>query len=92
MRAKIVKESIYGVNVVLYGHDFNVEFNLHETNVALSTTYAQGSLEILQWIKCTNQGEEENTLRIINMLSTFVPLLKQKTCQTMSIGIEKHEK
>ena len=48
MRAKIVKESIYGVNVVLYGHDFNVEFNLHETNVALSTTYAQGSLEILQ--------------------------------------------
>ena len=48
MREKIVKGSRYGVNVVLYGHDFHVEFNLHETSVVLSTTYAQGSLEILQ--------------------------------------------
>ena len=47
MRAKIVKGSRYGVNVVLYGYYFYVEFSLHETSVALSTTYAQGSLEIL---------------------------------------------
>ena len=92
MRAKIVKGSRYGVTVVLYGYYFYVEFNLHETSIALFTTYAQGSLATLQWMKYINQGKEENTLRIINILSTFVSLLKQKTCQTMSIGIEKHEK
>lgn len=54
--------------------------------------HGQGSWEIFQWLKCANKGQEENVPRIINMLSTFVPLLKQKTWETMSKLLEKYEK
>ena len=60
--------------------------------ILLYPPYGQGSWEILQQIKYENSSKrKENTLRIINMLSTFIPLLKQKTWQIISKQIEKYE-
>ena len=49
------------------------------SHMLFNPPHGQGSWEILQGLKCANKGQEENAPRIINILSTFVPLLKQET-------------
>ena len=46
-------------------------FTQYEPHIVLSTTYTPGSWEICQWIQSATKGQEENTLRIIGVLSTL---------------------
>ena len=46
-------------------------FTQYEPHIVLSTTYTPGSWEICQWIQSATKGQEENTLRFIDVLSTL---------------------
>lgn len=80
----------YGVtwsfmDMTLYG------FNQYQPHVVLSTTYAPAHRKYASESKVPTKAKRKILLRIINVLSTIVPLLKEKTRQTMSKVIEEHE-